>query len=122
MQSFRDLEVWQVSLDLAVACYEATKPFPKEERYGLVSQIRRASASVPANIAEGHGRQHTKEFLHSLGIANGSLYELETHLLLCRRVQLLTAEEVGPLLVLCERVSKMIARLRQALERKLSPP
>ena len=78
----QELEVWQKSMDLAVACYEATRSFPKEELFGLTSQIRRASSSMPANIAEGQGRQSTKEFLNFLSIARGSLKEVETHLIL----------------------------------------
>jgi len=119
IQSYRDLEVWRVAMDLAVATYEATKPFPKEELFGLTSQTRRAAASVPANIAEGHGRQHTKEFLNHLSVARGSLMELETHLLLAQRVRLISEERIAPLLELSRRVSQMLSRLRQALAAKL---
>ena len=118
MQSFRDLEVWQVSLDLAVACYEATKPFPKEERYGLVSQIRRASASVPANIAEGHGRENTGSFIQSLRVAQGSLKELETHLLLSERVGLLGEQLLSPLLEQSNEVGKMLRSMIRKLQQK----
>ena len=69
LQCYKDLEVWQVAMDLVEHCYRATRAFPREELFGLVSQIRRAAGSVPANIAEGHGREHTKEFLNHLSIA-----------------------------------------------------
>ncbi len=82
IQSYRELEVWQLGMDLAEECYRVTKGFPKEELFGMTSQIRRAAASIPANIAEGQGREHTKEFLHHLSVARGSLMELETHLML----------------------------------------
>jgi four helix bundle protein len=116
VQTFRDLEVWQVAMELAAECYLATKKFPRDELFGMTSQIRRAASSVPANIAEGQGRDHTKEFLNSLSIARGSLMELQTHLLLAPRVELLCEHQ--PLMTLCERISQMISRLRQALERK----
>lgn len=119
VQSYRDLEVWKVAMDLAAECYRATKTFPKDELFGMTSQIRRAAASIPANIAEGQGREHTKEFLNHLSIARGSLKELETHLLLCQRVALLKKTDLPALMTLCDRISQMLARLRQALERKL---
>lgn len=116
VQSYKDLKVWQKSMDLAVRCYQITTQFPKEEQYGLTSQIRRAANSVPANIAEGHGRHHTKEFLHSLSIARGSLKELETHLILAQRISLLTSEQLDPLLAATEEISRMLSGLRSALE------
>ena len=82
VQHYRQLEVWQLSMELAEKCYQVTRDFPREEMFGLTSQIRRAGASIPANIAEGQGREHTKEFLQHLSIARGSLMELETHLML----------------------------------------
>jgi four helix bundle protein len=91
VRHYRELKVWQAAMDLAERCYLMTKSFPKDELFGMTSQIRRAAASVPANIAEGQGRQSTKEFLRFLSIARGSLMELETHLILCQRVRLLKA-------------------------------
>ena len=119
VQSYQELEVWKVAMDLAAECYRATKAFPKDELFGMTSQIRRAAVSIPANIAEGQGRQHTKEFLNHLSIARGSLMELETHLILCQRVGLVKEADLPPLMTLCERISQMLSRLRQALERKL---
>jgi four helix bundle protein len=119
IQSFRELEVWRVAMDLATECYRVTKPFPKDELFGMTSQIRRASASIPANIAEGQGRESTKEFLNFLSIARGSLMEVQTHLLLAERVDLIHEAQLQPILALCERISQMLSRLRQSLERKL---
>ncbi len=79
-QSFRDLHVWQRAMQLAVAIYRLTKDFPREELYGLTSQIRRAAVSIPSNIAEGQGRQSTGEFRNFIGIARGSNFELQTQL------------------------------------------
>jgi four helix bundle protein len=105
-------------MDLAQKCYEVTKLFPKEELFGLTSQIRRAAASIPANIAEGQGRQHTKEFLNFLSIARGSLMEVETHLLLCQRIGLLQEAKATELLTLTDEISRMLTGLRKSLERK----
>ena len=104
IQSYRELRAWQVAMDLAVDCYNATRSFPKEELYGLTSQIRRAAASVPANIAEGYGRKTRGEYIQFLYIAQGSLKELETHWLLAERVQLVDASTVAPVLASCEAV------------------
>src|SRR5712691_1724129 len=85
IRSYRDLEVWRVAMDVAVACYRTTAKFPREEIYSLTAQIRRAASSVSANIAEGYGRETTASFIQFLRIAQGSLKELETHLLLAGR-------------------------------------
>jgi four helix bundle protein len=82
VKNYRELVVWQKAMGLAKLCYQVTKRFPKEEMFGMTSQIRRSAASIPANIAEGHGRTHTKDYLHFLSIAKGSLAEVETHLIL----------------------------------------
>ena len=119
VQHYRELKVWQVAMNLAEQCYLATKNFPKEELFGLTSQIRRAAASIPANIAEGQGRQHTKEFLNHLSIARGSLLELETHLLLSQRVGLLNQTTLDSLLKMSDEISRMLSGLRRALEAKL---
>jgi four helix bundle protein len=119
LQSYKELEVWQLAMDLAEQCYKVTRTYPKEELFGLTSQIRRAAASIPANIAEGQGRDHTKEFLNHLSIARGSLMELETHLMLSQRVSLLKKESLDPLLVLTDRISRMLSGLRKALEKRL---
>ena len=119
IQSYRDLDVWKLSMDLAAECYRITKAFPKDELFGMTSQIRRAASSVPANIAEGHGREHTKEFLQYLSIARGSLMELQTHMLLAYRVGLLPENALKEILRQSDTISKMISRLRQSLQKRL---
>src|SRR6516165_10296995 len=118
IQSYRELEVWKLSMDLAAECFRTTKSFPKEEVFAMTSQIRRAAASIPANIAEGQGREHTKEFLHHLSVARGSLMELETHLMLSQRVGLLDQNATTLLLTRTERISRMLAGLRKAPEKR----
>lgn len=119
VQSYQELEVWRRSMDLAVECYGVTRLFPRDELFGLTSQVRRAAASIPANIAEGQGRQSTKEFLNFLGIARGSLKELETHLILSTRVGLLGEEALTPLLQQTAAVGRMLNGLRRSLESRL---
>jgi four helix bundle protein len=121
VQHYRQLEVWQLAMDLAERCYQATKGFPKEELFGLTSQIRRSAVSIPANIAEGQGREHTKEFLNHLSMARGSLLELETHLMLSQRIGLLQQPELDSLLTMTDRLSRMLSGLRKALEKRLDP-
>ena len=93
MEDFRDLKVWTKAHDLTLNVYRSTRAFPKEEMYGLTSQIRRASASIGANIAEGCGRRSDPEMKRFVQIARGSASELEYHLLLAKDLQLLTVEE-----------------------------
>jgi four helix bundle protein len=119
VNSYQDLKVWQKAMDLAEQCYRVTRGFPKDELFGMISQIRRASASIPANIAEGWGREGTREYIQFLRVAQGSLKELETHLILCQRVGLLLEAQALPLLVLCTEVGKMMRSLIGSLQRKL---
>lgn len=108
IRSYRDLKVWKVGLRLASECYRLTRGFPTDERHGLTAQIRRAAVSIPANIAEGHGRLHRGDYLRFLSIAIGSLRELETELMLARhlgyvgdegnRLVLRTTDELGRML------------------------
>ncbi|MBX9618545.1 MAG: four helix bundle protein [Hyphomicrobiales bacterium] len=116
IQSYRDLRVWQESMTLAEAIYRLTKAYPKDETYGLTAQMRRASVSVPANIAEGYGRENTGSYVQFLRIAQGSLKELETHLLLSARVALALMDDVEPLLTQTETVGKMLRALIRSLE------
>ena len=115
IQSYRDLRVWQKGMDLAESCYVITKEFPKEEMYGMTSQIRRAAASIPANIAEGYGREYRAEYVKFLRIAQGSLKELETHLLLSVRVKLATATAINSTLSECESLGRMLRALIRSL-------
>ncbi len=116
--SYRDLSVWQQAMTLAEACYGLTRSFPREELFGLTSQIRRASASIAANIAEGHGREATGSFIQHLRIAQGSLKEVETHLLLASRVGVTVTAKVDPVLEQCQSVGKMLRALIRSLEGK----
>jgi len=118
IKSYRDLRVWQYAMDLAEICYRITRQFPRDEMFGLTSQIRRAAVSVPANIAEGHGREQTASFIQYLRISQGSLKELETHLLLAERVGILPAADRDPALRQCESLGKMLRTLVRALQSK----
>ncbi|MGJ5634563.1 four helix bundle protein [Nostoc sp. CALU 1950] len=118
IQSYRDLKVWQEGMNLAESCYRVTKAFPKEETYGMTSQIRRAAVSIPANIAEGYGRKTRGEYIQFLYIAQGSLKELETHLLLAIRVELASSQTINTVLNQCELVGKILLSLIRALENK----
>jgi len=119
-QFLSDLRVWQGAMALAESCYQLTRRFPKEELFGLTSQIRRSAASVPANIAEGHGRENTQSFVQYLRIAQGSLKELETHLLLSERVGVVSRTEVEASMSQCEAVGKMLRSLIRSLQQKVA--
>ena len=106
-------------MQLAEDCYRITKGFPREEMFGMTSQIRRAAAAIPANIAEGWGRESTRAYIQFLRIAQGSLKELETHLLLCQRVGLAQAQSVDLLLQRTTALGKMMRSLIGSLQRKL---
>lgn len=121
IKGYRDLEVWQKAMDLVVVCYEMTKKFPKNELYGLASQLQRAAVSVPANIAEGRQRQHSKEFIQHLSIANGSLAEMETHILIAGRLNYIEDDQVDQILQKSAEVGRMLNGLRRSIEKKLNP-
>jgi four helix bundle protein len=105
-------------MTLAESCYRLTRQFPRDEMFGLTSQIRRSSGSIPANIAEGHGRDNTGNFVQHLRISQGSLKELETHLLLAERVGILPALDLQPALAQCESLGKMLRALIRSLQDK----
>jgi four helix bundle protein len=113
--TYQDLQVWQNSMNLAERVYDLTRQFPKEELYGLTSQIRRAVISIPANIAEGWGRQTTGEFRQFLHNAQGSLRELETHLLLACRLKLASSDQIQPLLDMCQLIGRQLINLQRSL-------
>lgn len=115
IKSYLDLIVWQKSMDLVVDCYRLAKRLPPDELYGLLSQIRRASVSVPANIAEGHGRRQLGDYIHHLHIAGGSLTELETHLLIVVRLSYLSAEEIKPVWDKAMEIGRMLSGLIEKL-------
>jgi four helix bundle protein len=118
INSYRELRVWQEAMAIARACYVLTRRFPKDEMYGMTSQIRRASTSLAANIAEGHGRENTGSFVQFLRIAQGSLKELETHLLLAEQVQIAKSSGTEPILTQCESLGKMLRSLIRSLQEK----
>lgn len=118
VKSYRDLAVWQKSMDLVVKCYQLTSQFPKTEMYGLSSQIQRAAVSIPANIAEGKGRNYLGDYIRHLSIANGSLKELETHLLIVERLEYIIQEELKILLNKCEEIGRMLHSLIEKLSQK----
>ncbi|MDR2968328.1 MAG: four helix bundle protein [Tannerellaceae bacterium] len=117
IQSFKELQVWQEAMNLTEMVYMETKTFPKEEIYGLTSQTRRAAVSIPANIAEGYGRKNRAEYLHFLSIANGSLTELETHLLIATRINYLPHQRME----LLQNQLNLVGRLLTALRKALTP-
>jgi four helix bundle protein len=119
IKSYRDLRVWQDAMTLAEVCYRLTGGFPREEVFGLSAQIRRAAVSIAANIAEGHGRENTQSFIQYLRIAQGSLKELETHLMLAERVNIAANSKTDVILVQCENLGKMVRSLIRALQTKV---
>ncbi|MCC7292995.1 MAG: four helix bundle protein [Phycisphaerales bacterium] len=116
LKSYRDLEVWQIAMELVVLVYEVTKMFPDTERFGLTSQMRRGAVSIPSNIAEGYGRTHRPEYLRHLSIANGSLLELETQFDIAVRLSMLDEPDAKIGFELCERLGRMLRRLMVSLK------
>ena len=112
-QSVQRLKVWQKSMDLVESSYKLSSRLPPDERFGLISQIRRASTSIPANIAEGFGRWNARDFARFAAIASGSLRELETHLIIVQRLGYLDKASVESALRLTDDLSKMLYRMRR---------
>jgi four helix bundle protein len=120
VRSYRELKVWEKAMDLVEAVYTVTRNWPREELYGLTSQVRRAAVSIPSNIAEGQGRTSTKEFLHHLSIAYGSLLEVETQLLIAERLHYLQTDTMKDLLATTAEVGRIINGLSRKLATKQS--
>jgi four helix bundle protein len=118
INSYRDLRVWQDAMALAEECYAVMASFPREEMFGMTSQIRRAAASIAANIAEGHGRESTPSFVHFLQIAQGSLKELETHVTLSQRVGFTQEQALAKVFGQCDTLGKRLRLLIRALQNK----
>jgi four helix bundle protein len=116
VKSYRDLTVWQKAMDLVEESYRITQNLPKTETYNLISQIQRASVSIPANIAEGKGRKHLGDYLRHLSIANGSLMELETHWLIAVRLKYIDNNQLLRIWQLTDEVGKMLSVLMEKLE------
>ena len=120
IRDYRDLIVWKEAMEIAELVYSLTRSFPREEAFGLTSQMRRSAVSIPSNIAEGFGRAQRKVFVQFLRIAQGSLKELETQALLSGRIGCLSAEQLARLLSLCERLGKRLVQFVRSLERRSS--
>ncbi len=118
INSFKDLLVWQESMNLVVMAYQVTTFFPRHELFALVSQIRRAATSIPANISEGNGRSSKNDYLYFLSIANGSLRELETHILVAERLNYVNRTQTEQCLLKIEYVGKLLNGLRKSLEKQ----
>jgi four helix bundle protein len=118
IRSYRDLIVWQKAMALAALCYAKTRSFPRTEAFGLTTQIRRAAGSIPANIAEGNGRENTGSYIQFLRISQGSLKELETHVMLSQTVELMKATDAEQVLEMTEEVGKLLRSLIRALQGK----
>ena len=118
LKSYKELKVWQKAYNLCIEIYKITRTFPKEELYGLTSQMRRAAVSVPSNIAEGYGRKTTPEYLRYLYIAYGSSCELETQILLSGDLGLMKAEALNKLQADLGEVERMLKALIKAVENK----
>ena len=118
IRGYRDLLVWRKAMDWAEGIYEATSHWPPNERFGLISQIRRAAVSVASNIAEGAARRSSGEFLQFVGMSRGSLAEAETQLLLAERLGYLPRSDAGALLGAAEEISRMLVALNISLKAK----
>lgn len=115
VNSFRDMRVWQAGMELVEIVYRVTQDFPRAETYGLTNQMRRAAVSVPSNIAEGHVREHVKEYLHHVSIAQGSLAELQTQAEIAARLRYLPQERLDEIRASAEALAKQLYSLRNAL-------
>jgi four helix bundle protein len=118
VQSYRDLVIWQKAMELVTEIYRTTQNFPKEELFGLTSQVRRAAVSIPSNIAEGHAKLSRKEYQHSLGHARGSLAELETQIIIAQNLGYLDEEKVSRTLELSAEIGRILNGLLAALRKK----
>lgn len=117
MTTYRKLIAWQKGMDLVVAVYKSTQSFPSSEIYGLTSQLRRAALSIPFNIAEGQGRSSKPDFARFLKIANGSLQETETQIILAHSLTYLTENQEAQLLSSCQEIAKLLNGLIRSLEK-----
>jgi four helix bundle protein len=118
IRSYRDLEVWRTAMELAQRCYQLTGGFPKQEVYGLASQIRRAAVSIASNIAEGHSRRSRQAYLNHLSIALGSQSEVEMQIELSCRLGFISKQSAEEILLMAGQVGRMLHALVAALERK----
>lgn len=117
MNKYEDLKIWKKAMELVEDVYFLMKKLPDDEKFGLISQIKRCSISIPSNIAEGAGRNSKKEFVHFLSITNGSTLELETQLMLLERLKFVKKKEIEPLLSECVEIKKMNYALQKSLKK-----
>lgn len=122
VKSYRDLRVWQAGMDLAVRIYKLTGEFPREELYGITSQMRRAAVAIPSNIAEGHTREHTREYSQFVAVVQGSLSELATQLEIAIRIGYCSEEKTQELRSVITGLGRQLYSLRDALKRQGSSP
>ena len=115
MKSYKELKVWGKAMDLVIEAYRISRLLPKTEIFGLTAQIQRAGVSIPANIAEGHGREHLGDYLRHLSIASGSLMELETHMLIISRLYV-SVDEVKRALEMVREIDRMLSGLTNKLK------
>ncbi len=120
VKDYRDLIVWQKAMDLVEAIYRTTAGFPREEIYGLTSQLRRAAVSIPSNIAEGNGRNTTRDYLNFLGMAYGSIKEVETQVLIAERLQYVPSSDSNRLVQMTTEIARLLSGLMNSLNRKIT--
>jgi four helix bundle protein len=119
--SYRDLRVWQLAMELVISVYEKTRGFPKDETYGLTSQMRRAAVSIPSNIAEGKGRSSDRDRAHFFCHARGSLLELETQILIAQQLEYLPSSDGERLMANSAQLGRMLNALIQSLQDSQNP-
>ena len=122
IKSYRDLQVWQEAVDLVELVYRASAAFPADERFGLTSQLRRSSVSIPSNIAEGHARPTTRDYLRFLGISLGSLAEMETQILIAHRLGYIDDASLDRVCQASDRIGRMLRAMMKSLQTKLPVP
>ena len=120
MHNFEKLKIWQKAMDIAVDVYEISALLPIDERFNLIHQIKKCAVSIPSNIAEGSGRNHNKEFIQFLGIANGSTFELITQLILAKRLNLINQEKAQPIIDKLIEVSNMNFSFQKTLNTNIN--
>ena len=119
MHNFKELKIWSKALELSVSVYKVTSSFPKEDKFGLISQIKRSAVSIPSNIAEGAGRNSEKEFLYFLSVSNGSAYELQTQLLISNKLNFLKDEVLDSMLKELDEIQKMNYNFQKILKQNV---
>ncbi|KIO54294.1 four helix bundle protein [Flavobacterium hibernum] len=120
MHQFEKLKIWQKAMDIAVHVYEISALLPNDEKFNLIHQIKKCAVSIPSNIAEGSGRNSDKEFMHFLGIANGSTFELITQLILAKRLKLVNEDLIQPTINQLVEVSNMNFSFQRSLKDKIN--